>query len=141
MAYQRTWGEKDADGNPIPSKFEEIETEPCTVSDINMAGDSNQDKYRFYEPSEEFAYDIKRFASELQCMKQDAVLRGDFNSARGNLLVITFEICRDEPDTPIEDRKCRPEEEIFEWMERKWIATLENQISFSRELIEDNLFT
>ena len=55
--------------------------------------------------------------------------------------MITFELCRDEPDTPVEERMCRPEEEIYKWMRRKFIAILENQISFSRDLIDDNLFT
>ena len=63
------------------------------------------------------------------------MLLGDYNSARANQLVITFEVCRDEPDTPVEKRKCRPEKEIYDWMSRKFIVILENQISFTPELI------
>ena len=74
-------------------------------------------------------------------MKKDAVILGDYNSARSIQLVITFEVCKDEPDTPVEKRKCRPEKEIYDWMSRKFIGILENQISFSRELIEDNILT
>lgn len=47
-AYQKIWGEKDADGNILPLYFKKLATEPCKEEDINLNGDSEQEKYMFY---------------------------------------------------------------------------------------------
>ena len=62
--------------------FKKLETEPCQVSDINLEGDANQDNYLFYQPAEEFASDTRRFYSILNCIKDDATIMGDYNSAK-----------------------------------------------------------
>ena len=82
-AYEKIWGEEDADGNVKDTYFKKLETEPCRESEINLDGDENQDKYLFYEPAEEFLSDMKRFYGILQCIKDEATLMGDYNSAKG----------------------------------------------------------
>ena len=54
-AYLKTWGEKDEEGNIIPTYFMKLETAPCEKSDINLEGDDNVDNFKFYEPSLAFA--------------------------------------------------------------------------------------
>ena len=62
----------------------------------------------------------------MQCLKKDAVVQGDYNSSAGQQLVIRFERCVDDPETPVEERKCKAEADILDWIQRKFIVTLEN---------------
>ena len=57
---------------------------------------------------------------------------GDYNSAMGKQLVITFEVCRDPEGTPAADKKCRDEAFIMNWIRRKFLITLENQVEFNK---------
>ena len=101
----------------------------CDINQINLEGkdyDFNDDEYDFFHPAEEFKNDIKRFYKHLLCIKKGAEIRGDFNSNAGKQLLITFSICRGET-------YCRPESEIMSWMARKFIVTLENTMSFSKD--------
>ena len=125
-AYQKVWGKYDEDGERIPTYFKEIETEPCKESDINFNGDSNEQAYRFYKPNENDAAAIKDYYKDFQCLKEDAVVQGDFNSWTGQQLVIRFERCEDAPETPVEQRKCKTNDQILKWIQRTFIVTLEN---------------
>jgi len=63
--------------------FKEIKSEPCKSDEINFDGDSNQDAYTFYTPAPEYEDDIKRFASNLNCMREEAAIQGDYDASRG----------------------------------------------------------
>ena len=128
-AYIRTWGEKDDDGNYIPTYFRELETVPCQESDTNFNGDSNVDAYKFYEPSEEYMADAKRFYNKLNCIKNDsAELMGDYNSVAGKQLIIKFDMCMDDPEKP--EIKCKDEKDIKQWLNRKFMLLMENYVTF-----------
>ena len=94
-AYQKIWGEVDALGNNVPTYFKKLALEPCRTSDINLEGDVNEDKYRFYSPSKEFEADTKRFYHKLMCIKDEPELMGNYNSAAAKQIVIRFEICKE----------------------------------------------
>ena len=83
------------------------------------------------------AVDTDRFFDIFQCIKEDPILLGDYNSARGTLLSIYFKKCVDEPGTLIAEKKCRPDDEILNWMAGRFIVTLENEIRFSTHTVED----
>ena len=38
-AYEKIWGEEDADGNVKDTYFKKLKSGPCTASDINLEGD------------------------------------------------------------------------------------------------------
>lgn len=133
-AYIKIWGEKDAAGNSTPTYFKKLETEPCKDSDINIDNVENQDKFKFFAPAPEFANDVKRFKNVLNCIKNDDhELMGDYNSAAAKQLVITFEMCR-RGKTP--GVNCKSESVIKDWMARKFLLTMENQIEFNKDLVE-----
>ena len=103
--------------------FKKLDIEKCSENSINWDGDeSNQDQYLFFKPSDESLNDIKSFGSAFMCLKNDdAQLMGDYNSQIGKQLVLTFSVCRNKPG-------CRPESQIMNWLNRKFIITLENTI-------------
>lgn len=53
---------------------------------------------------------------------------GDYNAAAANQFVIKFDMCVDEPDTPADQRKCKEPEDIKQWMRRKFLLVMENQM-------------
>ena len=63
-------------------------------------------------------------------------LQGDFNSEKGRTLKLTFEKC----DRNVLGEYCHTEEEIAEWLQRKFIVILENQARFLNEDYEDTSF-
>ena len=75
-AWQKIWGELDANGDVKPTYFDPLEIEPCTLDQINLDAkdDLNDDKYDFFHPSPEFGGDVKRFYKDLLCMKKGAEL-------------------------------------------------------------------
>lgn len=66
----------------------------------------------------------------------DAELMGDYYTAKAKSLVLKFDMCVDEPTTPLDQRKCKDPEEIKHWMRRKFLLTLENQVTFNKDIIE-----
>lgn len=137
-AYLKIWGEKDTSGRIKPTYFKKLETRPCTKEDINLNGEGDNDNFLFFAPSEEFNADANRFYSKLNCLiNDDAELQGDYNSARATQLVIRYEICVDEPSTPIIERKCKDYDDIKQWLNRKFLLTMENQITFQKDEVED----
>ena len=57
---------------------------------------------------------------------------GDYNTGAAKMLVIKFDVCRDPEGTPLAERKCKDEAEIMAWINRRFIKTLENQITFQK---------
>ena len=81
--------------------------------------------------------DINKFYTTMQCMKKDANLMGDSQSSKAKRLVVRFEMCVDDPDTAQNDKKCKEESVIKDWLQRKFIIMLENKISFEYETVQD----
>lgn len=134
LAYTKIWGEKDEEGNIKPTYFKQLETRQCTKEDINFDGDEKDNaKFEFWKPAADTEADTKRFFDVLQCITDEPTLMGDFNSAAAHQLTIVFEMCRGEG--------CKDEEVIKDWMQRKFILTLENTAEFNKETIEDDKVT
>lgn len=136
-AYLKVWGEKDEDGNSVPTYFRKLSTRPCDAEkDIDFDG-TDDDSFRFYPPVPEMANDAKAFAGVLNCITEEPKLMGDYNSAAAKQLVLRFALC-DDSEEKEEDKYCRPKEEILSWLNRKFFLVLENQKTFNKDLIEDN---
>lgn len=58
--------------------------------------------------------------------KENLVIYGDYNSAKAQQLAVTFRMC--ESSDP---EYCHSEEETREWLMRKFIVLLHNQIRFA----------
>ena len=51
----------------------------------------------FFQPSEEYVRDLKRFKHNLNCFKNEVKIAGDYNTAYAKQLVIRFEKCSGKP--------------------------------------------
>ena len=106
--------------------------QPCTAADINLTGDSDQAKYKFYPPAMDSAKDINNHFKSLMCLQDDPVLQGDYNSATGKTLQLSFKRCENDP-------KCEDKDTIDEWLVRKFLVILENQHSFNKQTVEEEI--
>ena len=59
---------------------------------------------------------------------------GDYSSDTASHLVLHFEKCKDRPD-------CKSDKEILEWLQRKFIFTLQNEIHFELDDYTENKIT
>ena len=83
VAYSKEWGKQDEDGNFIPTIFRPLKTDKCKEDDFNLNGDPEQEKYKFYQPAEQYARDTKAYFKIFQCIQEDIELMGDYNSGVG----------------------------------------------------------
>ena len=75
---------------------------------------------RFY-PLADTQQTWKRFLPFLHCIDESYDIFGDFNSDYASNLAVIFKRC-----DPTE-RKCKSDEEISEWLDKKYIMVLENK--------------
>ena len=135
-AYQKVWGEVDAQGNSLPTYMRPLKTRPCQADDIDFDEDSSTNRY-FFKPASEYASDVKKFYDKLQCLDENFDLQGNYNTAKAKQLVLTFEICRDATNSA--QRTCHDYEEVIKpWLKRKFLFTLENRQLFDKEQIEQD---
>ena len=45
----------------------------------------------------------------------------------------------EEPDTPFFEKKCKSDEQILNWVTLKYIVSLENETSFSRDTVTEEV--
>ena len=93
--------------------FKDIKSEPCKQEEINFDGDADEDAYTFFTPAPEFETDVKRFATDLSCIREDIAIQGDYDASRGKQLVVAFEICTDPEGTSEANKLCWPERDIY----------------------------
>ena len=68
------------------------------------------------------------------CTDENIKLQGDYNSDKASLFKITMQRCDPQARRP-EEKLCKPEDEITEWIKRKFIVVLTNQQRFDIEEI------
>ena len=131
FAAEYIWGEKDENGNIKETYQRKLTTKPCSASDINMDGTGDDNDYTFFQPDGSFKADIERFYPQLLCIEGENRLKGDYNTAEGIILNLSFEICRDKPI-------CHSPDKIMKWLRRKFIVVLENSLNFDRENVKNH---
>ena len=94
------------------------------------------DERVFYPTHENSIRDLRYYWKNFYCFDYDKMketdfepkqieVQGDYNSVKARHLKIMFEKC----DSNLVDN-CKTDEEITEWMKRKFVVVLENQTRF-----------
>lgn len=72
--------------------------------------------------------DLHIYSKKLKCLDiTEIALQGSYNTDRGNNLMIVFERCRSDNKLGV---KCKREADIDDWLQNKYIVTLENEQRF-----------
>lgn len=127
-----------SDQNP---HFQELPVKQCTRAQLGLPfeeGDTESDYSKpplFFEPHTNSAGDIKFYYKKLKCIETDKLnIQGDYNSAKGRSLVLEFKKCEQTLDNPI---TCKSDQDIKDWIKRKFILTFWNSRRFVLEEFGD----
>jgi len=126
--YERIWGERDEDGQLMASQLRAVQTEPCKIAYFpsgNHEGPSEE--HRFFPLAEQSAAFVEQNMASLLCTKSDYAIRGDSSSQTGSTLLLAFERC----DSGEDSTGCKQSGEIDQWLRRKFLITVTNEVTFS----------
>ena len=121
-AYKKRWGFGGG------SEIWELPTRDCTDAELHVNGQSDPNSL-FFKPHKNSVKDLAFYSKKFKCLQTDKIeLQGDYNSAKAQVIAIQFEMCDNSTYT---GGICKSDEEITEWMRRKFILINQNQERFS----------
>ena len=131
-AYYKSWGiKKQVKG----VDFEELPTRPCTATELHIKNETDS-KSRFYKPHANSISDLTFYNKKLKCLDTENLeLQGDYNSPRARSFVINFERC----DNSTFAGRCKTDDQITRWLQRKFILINTNRMRFSTREFESKL--
>ena len=74
---------------------------------------------------------MKTYGPKLKCITEKIQLNGDYNSDSATNLVVVFDLC-----DPEKRNDCQPKSHILDWLDEKYIITLENEKKFEENNIQ-----
>ena len=75
--------------------------------------------------------DVEFYHKKLECLDLGAIrMQGDYNSVRHRSFFLGFDMCQSTDENPIE---CKSDEEIYDWLKRKFIFSVVNTRRFVLE--------
>ena len=100
-AFYKSWGNE----NPSGTHYYEIESRPCTLDEIGLGDDIS--KSRFYPAKSGSLAAIKDYANLMQCIDQEIIIKGNYQTYSAQSLSIQFVAC-----DYINNSTCKSYEEI-----------------------------
>ena len=127
------WGESAVVG----TKSQHLSMGPCTPEELGLGPQGYSDpRSKFYPMSDNTAGWLSKYAPKLQCAEQNIDVLGDYNSDVAQLLNIQLVKC----NRNIRD-DCAPEEELTQWLRRKFIIVITNNERFEPTVYTDERVT
>ena len=114
-----SWGFGDTQAVDNDGGYLDLHT--CSQDELGLAVDSN-DQARFWPVHKNSLRDTELYSKKLKCIDKKVEIQGDYNSAKAKVLKLTFEKC----DNSVLENDCHSDEEINEWLRRKFIIVLLN---------------
>ena len=132
--YYKSWGIKEdvkgVDFEPLPMR-------ECTKAELNIDDEEVDPDSKFFEPHKNSVSDLSFYYRKLKCLDVDDLeVQGDYNSPTTRSFVLLFEKCSSENDN-FKDVQCKSDDEIKQWLARKFILILQNNERFSTRLYGD----
>lgn len=129
--YYKSWGIKE---NVKGVDFEELPTRKCKTAELHI-GEETDPKSKFSRPHPNSQSDLDFYYRKLKCLDLDRIeVQGDYNSPTTRSFVLLFEKCNSEtyegPGT------CKSDEEIRQWLARKFILIYQNNQRFETRVYE-----
>lgn len=109
------------DGSPI--KFTKLKTRPCTLEEFSFQSDKVKRDTPFWQIHVK-SDSYKDYIPSMKCIDEDYELYGEFETNVAHNLMVVFERC--DP----EQRTCADDAVIDEWMQFKYILTVENEENY-----------
>ena len=135
-AFHKTWTTNSFD-------MEKIQTRPCTQKELGLGPEGFDDPFsRFYPIFDDYRDWFEFYWQKLSCIDDKVTVHGDYNSHTVSHFQIHLVKC--DPD---QRTTCKSEEEITEWLKRKFIIVVNNQRRFNQheygvnKVTSESLFT
>ena len=123
--------------------FEPIEKRLCTAEELGMGPQGySSPEAKFYPMNENHRHYVTRDMQKLYCVDEILELHGDYNSGFVTHFGIHLEKCN-----PSVRSDCKSDEEITQWLKRKFIITIRNNERFSPQdysedkVVQESVFT
>ena len=71
---------------------------------------------------------MKTYGKKLYCIDEKLKLHGDYNSEKALKVEVVFEKCNNQTIVPA--NTCHSDEDLKQWMMRKFIIVVQNEIQF-----------
>lgn len=130
-AFYKRWG---IEGDPPGTSFHELKTRPCSRAELGLEGKESESRF-FPAKSASIGY-LRDYGDTLQCIDEDIVIKGSYQSYAAQMLSIQFEAC-----DYINNSTCKSYEEIRQFMRRKFVVTFENSESFKADKYDQRKVT
>ena len=125
-AYYKSWGIMDT--NDV--HFEELQTDYCTREQLGLFEDADEVKITdregslFYPTHKSYINDFTFYSKKYKCIKDSKMrIQGDYNAARTRSFVLLFNKCNEPEGSSL---VCKSDDEIKEWLQRKFILIMYN---------------
>ena len=127
--------------------FEEVETRPCEWHDFDHSyqaqqassfseanfeiDDENEGEVPIFYPTKSNWSALINVWQDFLCVAkpEELFINGNYDTNQGTALLVVFELCDDE-NLPEGVEECAPAQEKYDWMNARYIVTLENQKQF-----------
>ena len=134
--YYKSWGIKAGIGGV---DWEELPTRTCSQAELHVNDASDPDS-PFFKPHKSSARDLGFYYKKLKCLSSPEVqVQGDYNSPKARSFAILFEKCDNSTFTG--PGLCKSDEQIKQWLARKFIVINMNQIRFSTSEYDERKVT
>ena len=107
-----------------------LDTHYCSDAELGFAADAEVDSsiYPIFESSKK---EVETWKKKFKCIpRKDIVIWGDYNSAKAQQIAVKFEMC-DSTKERFAGVTCESQQDIQNWLKRKFIIILYNQIRFN----------
>ena len=111
------------------NRYKDLTSHPCT--DEEKGVESRAGNPRFYPIHDNSRNDTIFFGGKLDCLDDKIELQGDYNSYKTSALQIVFEKCNNNSIPADANFTCASEQEITDFLRRKFIIIYQNQIRFN----------
>ena len=120
--YYKSWGIIPGGG----VHFEPLPTRPCTNAELHIKNETDPDS-KFFKPHANSVGDMTFYSKKLKCLDVESIrVQGDYNSPTTRSFVLLFEKCNNATFQGV----CKSEEQIKNWLARKFVVINVNQQRF-----------
>lgn len=110
--YYKEWGMGDEGAG-----FKTIKYRNCTIPELHIQQQTDPNS-KFFKPHSIVLPDLEFYYKKLKCIDEDYVhVQGDYNSYKAREFTILFTRC----DNSTFEGVCKSDEQITEWLRRKFI--------------------
>ena len=114
-------------------RYKDLTSHPCTEEEKGV--DNRDGNPRFYPIHPNSLNDTRFYGGKLDCLDDKIELQGDYNSYKTSALQIVFEKCNNATISPRDS--CYSEQNITDFLRRKFIIVYQNQIRFNAQQYDD----